>query len=85
MDSVQQLQHLLTDEHIGSILIQGSTSSLTANQVLVNCLIEKVENKASILEFCEHLEKIKKSPKLQNTVDNLRKGLGFKCVHNYVN
>ena len=73
LGSVQQLQHILTDEQITSIL--GCTSSLAANQKVTDCLIEKVENKANILDFCEHLRKIKNSSKLQNTIEHLRKGL----------
>ena len=71
--SIQWLQHLLSDEQIGSIL--RCTSPLAANQMLLDCFIRNVENKESILEFCEHLELIKNSPKLQKMVENLRKGL----------
>ena len=73
MQSIQQLQHVLTDEQIGSIL--ECTSPLAANQNLVDCLVKNVENKESILDFCDHLEKIKNSPKLKNIIEHLRKGL----------
>ena len=75
MESVQQLLHILTDEQICSIL--GCTSSLDANQMLTDCLIEKVESKLNILDFCENLEKIKNLPKLKNVIEHLRKGLCF--------
>ena len=75
MQSIQQLQHFLTDQQIGSIL--ECTSPLAANQNLVDCLVKNVENKESILDFCDHLEKIKNSPKLLNIIEHLRKGLQF--------
>ena len=79
MESVQQLQHILSDEQITSIL--ECTSSLAANQMLTNCLIEKLENKANILDLCELLNKIKNSPKLQNTIEHLRKGMYILAVY----
>ena len=75
MESIQQLQHILTAEQISSIL--GCTSPFAANQKLIDCLIEKVENKANILDFCEHLEKLKNSPKLKSIIERLRNGLCF--------
>ena len=73
LQSIQWLQHLLPDERIGSVLT--CTSPLAANQRLLDYLIKNVERKENILEFCEHLELIKNSPKLQKVIENLRKGL----------
>ena len=75
MESVQQLQHILSDEQISSIL--ECTSPLAANQMLTDCLIEKVENKANILDLCEYLGKIKNAQNLKCVVEQLRKGLCF--------
>ena len=72
MESVQKLQDTLTDEQIGMVL--ECEDPLAANQTLLDCLIKNVENKENILDFCDHLEKIKNSPKLQSLIEHLRKG-----------
>ena len=74
--SIQRLLHVLSDEEIASIL--NNKNPITCNQALIDCLITRVENKASILDFCEHLWSIKNSPpELHKILERLRKGLKY--------
>ena len=82
MESVQKLQDTLTAEQIGRIL--DCNHPLAANQTLLDYLIKNVENKESILDFCDHLEKIKNSHKLQSLVEHLRKGKDDNWLAMYV-
>ena len=75
MVSVGKLEDLLTDKQIESIL--NCEKSLTANQKLVDYLVEKIQSKLSILDFCGYLERIKNALELQNILKALRKGLNL--------
>jgi len=62
----------LCDTHISSLF--GCSHFTAANQIILECLMERVKCKADILDLCEALSLLKNTPKLTEILDNLRMG-----------
>ena len=78
MNTVSQLERYLTGDHIGSIL--ECRDVFTANQRVLDCLIEQINTKEGLLDFCEQLNSITNSPALTAVIKSVKKG----NVHTYV-
>ena len=72
MNSVSQLERHLTGDHIGTIL--ECKDVLTANQRILDCLIEQINTKEGLLDFCERLNSINNVPALTAAVQSVSKG-----------
>ena len=72
MNTVSQLECHLTGDHIGSIL--ECRDVFTANQRILNCLIEQINTKEGLLDFCEQLNSITKTPALTAVTEIVKKG-----------
>ena len=75
MNTVSKLERHLTGDHIGSIL--ECKDVFTANQRILDCLIEQINTKEGLLDFCNWLNKITDKPALNASLKNLQKGLFF--------
>ena len=71
-ETVQLLERELCDTHISSLF--GCSHFTAANQIILECLMERVKCKADILDLCEALSLLKNTPKLTEILDNLRMG-----------
>ena len=67
------IEHI-TDEQ--TVLILDSSTSLAANQRILNCLIEQIRSKVEIITFCDYLDKVG-NVKLSQAVEKLRNGKMF--------
>ena len=72
MNTVSQLECHLTGDHIGSILECKDT--VTANQRILDCLIEQINTKEGLLDFCNWLSAITNAPALTAAIKELKKG-----------
>ena len=72
MNTVNQLERHLTGDHIGSIL--ECVSVFTANQRILDCLIELLNDKEDVLDLCSWLSHIADAPLLASAVQDLKKG-----------
>ena len=72
MNTVNQLEHHLTGDHIGSIL--ECVNVFTANQRILDCLIEQLNDKEDVLDLCSWLSHINDSPLLTSAIEDLKKG-----------
>ena len=72
MNTVSQLERHLTGDHIGSIL--ECRDVFTANQRILDCLIEQIYTKEGILDFCNQLSTIDHTPALTVALEDLWKG-----------
>ena len=80
MNTVNQLERHLTGDHIGSIL--ECSDVFTANQRILDCLIEQIDTKEGLLDFCDWLSTINDAPALTAVLKELKKGLIFNtCKH----
>ena len=77
MNTVSQLERHLTGDHIGSIL--ECRDVFTANQRILDCLIEQINTKEGLLDFCEQLSSITNTPALTAVIENVMKGNTF-CI-----
>ena len=75
MNTVSQLERHLTGDHIGSIL--ECADVFTANQRILDCLIEQLDKKEDVFDLCEKLSNITDTPSLNAAIEDLKKG---KCV-----
>ena len=73
MNTVSQLERHLTGDHIGSIL--ECRDVFTANQRILNCLIEQINTKEGLLDFCNCLSTITDAPALINALSEFVEGL----------
>ena len=80
LKTVQLLENHLCDLHISAVF--ECTSALDANQKIMACLLENVNYKAHVLDFCEVLASLKVS-QLVNVVENLRRGM-YLLTYTYV-
>jgi len=69
-ETVQLLERELCDTHISSIF--ECPPSTTANQIILECLMEQVNCKADILDLCEILLKVKNAPQLTQIIEHLK-------------
>ena len=72
MNTVNQLERNLTGDHIGSIL--ACSNVFTANQRILDCLIEQLNAKEDVLDLCSWLGRIDDAPLLSGTIEDLKKG-----------
>ena len=73
MNTVSQLERHLTGDHIGSIL--ECRDVFTANQRILDSLIEQIDTKEGLLDFCEQLNSIANAPAaLTAVIENVKKG-----------
>ena len=72
MNSVSQLERHLTGDHIGTIL--ECKDVFTANQRILDCLIEQLENREDIFYLCDKLSVITDAPLLTTAIEDLKKG-----------
>jgi len=78
MNTVSQLERRLTGDHIGSIL--ECNEVFTANQRILDCLIEQINTKEGLLDFCEQLHSISNAPALTTVTENIKKG-DYVCMY----
>ena len=78
MNTVSQLERHLTGDHIGSIL--ECRDMFTANQRILDCLIEQINTKESLLDFCDQLNSITNAPALTTAIESVKKG-NHVCIH----
>ena len=73
MNTVSQLERHLTGDHIGSIL--ECKDAVTANQRILDCLIEQINTNEGLLDFCEQLNSITNIPAaLTAVIESVKKG-----------
>ena len=75
MNTVSQLERHLTGDHIGSILECADVS--TANQRILDCLVEQLEKKEDLFDLCSWLGLITDAPLLTITIEDLKIGKKF--------
>ena len=73
MNTVNQLERHLTGDHIGSVL--ECRDVFTANQRILDCLIEQINTKEGLLDFCNWLSTITDAPALTAALKEFKKGL----------
>ena len=84
-ETVQLLERELCDTHISSIF--ECSHSTAANQIILECLMERVNCKADILDLCEALSLLKNSAQLTQITENIRTGeyvTKDSCVRSYI-
>ena len=69
--TVSKLESHLTGDNIGSIL--ECEDVFTANQRILDCLIEQVNTKEGLLDFCNWLSVITDRPGLTTALEKLKK------------
>ena len=72
MNTVNQLECHLSGDHIGSIL--ECVDVFTANQRILDCLIEQLNDKKDVLLLCKRLSVINNAPSLTAAIKDLEKG-----------
>ena len=72
MNTVSQLECRLTGDHIGSIL--ECNDVFTANQKILDCLIEQLDNKEDVFDLCDWLSVIDDAPLLTSAIEDIKKG-----------
>ena len=80
MNTVSQLERHLTGDHIGSIL--ECRDVFTANQKILDCLIEQINTKEGLLDFCEQFNSITNTPEMTAAIESVKKG-SYICVYRY--
>ena len=73
MNTVSQLERHLTGDHIGSIL--ECKDVFTANQRILDCLIEQIKAKEGLLDFCNWLSKTTNKPELTAALKRIEEGM----------
>jgi len=72
MNTVNQLERHLIGDHIGSIL--ECRNVFTANQRILDCLIEQLNDKEDVLLMCKRLSVINNAQSLTAALKDLEKG-----------
>jgi len=72
MNTVNQLERYLTGDQIGSIL--ECDSVFTANQRILDCLIEQLNDKEDVILLCGRLSIINNAPSLSAALTELLEG-----------
>ena len=71
-ETAELLERELCDTHISSIF--ECSHFTAANQIILECLMERVNCKADVLDLCERLSMLKNHSHLIKTVESLRIG-----------
>ena len=79
MSTIGQLESHLSGDHIGSVL--ECRDVFTANQRILDCLIEQICNEQQLVNFCDWFSTSMNVPLLTATVENIRKGKKFLKNH----
>ena len=72
MNTVNQLERHLTGDHIGGIL--ECDSVFTANQRILDCLIEQINDKEDVVLLCKRLSILSNAPSLSAALSELLEG-----------
>ena len=75
--SVGKLQDYISDDQMCIIL--SSSNSATANKIILDCLIERINCREDLLDLCDQLERIVISHQLSVLIRELRSGV-FYCT-----
>ena len=70
--SVGKLQNYISDDQICMIL--SSSNSTTANKIILDCLIERMNCKEELLDLCDQLETISMSHLSKMLINAARSG-----------
>ena len=70
--TLHKLQSVITGDETAEIL--EIVSPDIANKKILDCLIQKMENREHMLDFCEHLEKVIASQNLKTIVSEIKTG-----------
>ena len=70
--SVGKLQDYISDDQICMIL--SSSDSITANKIILDCLIERMSCREEVLDLCNQLETITTSHQLMMVISEIRFG-----------
>ena len=73
MNTVSQLERHLTGDHIGSIL--ECRDVFTANQRILDCLIEQINDQEGLLDFCDSLSIVNDGPEFITALGEFAGGL----------
>ena len=73
MNTVSQLERHLTGDHIGSIL--ECRDVFTANQRILDCLVEQLGGEKDAFDLCNWLSVITNAPLLTAAIDDFKKGI----------
>ena len=71
--TVGKLQNFITDDEICAILCSDSTKS--ANKLMVDCLINRMQNKKHLLDLCNHLELVCPSQDMHTITEDIKSGM----------
>ena len=72
MNTMDQLMDHLADDKIANIL--GCADAFTANQRILDCLIEQLDKKEDMFDLCNWLDVISDAPLLTATIEHLKIG-----------
>ena len=76
--TIGKVQKYINDDQICAIL--NSSDYTIANKRILNCLIERMNYRAEILDLCDQLENITTSQDLKIVVNDLRHGTYCCCA-----
>ena len=79
-NTLSKLEFYLSGDHIGSIL--ECRDVFTANQRILDCVIEQICTEQELLNFCDWFSALISTPLLIATLENITKGI-FTIVHNF--
>ena len=71
--TLEKLQKYITDDDVIADIL-GSEQPEDANKKILDCLIQKMENREQILDFCIQLEEAISSYDLMTIVHEIQKG-----------
>ena len=72
--TVGQLQKYVSEDTICAIL--SSSSSLEANRMILDCLVDRLSSSADLLDFCDQLENVSPLHEMKILIKQIRSG-GF--------
>ena len=70
--TVAKLQDYISDEQICAIL--SSSNSTVANNIILDCLIERMSCREELFDLCDQLEKITSSNNMRMVTNEIRLG-----------
>ena len=70
--TVGKLQNYISDDQICAIL--SSSNSTIANKLILDCLIERMNDKEELLDLCDQLENITTPHDLKTVINEIRSG-----------
>jgi len=70
--SLGMLQNYLTDDQICAVL--GSSNFVSANKMILDCLITRINNGTDLLDFCDQLQAITSEHKMNSLINVMRHG-----------